>query len=187
MSSCICPAHTVCWRHAYSVYYLDKWYTEPPTREILFFAGYATVDMMPRGGVFAESLPLPEKPQGLCPAMDHRGNSACEEFAKWQKLKNRQDKKSFPNKLPRVPIPQWLRREVAARDHYKCVYCGVAHNTWRGGEKVRGVVDHFIPLAIGGAQLDPNNLVFACRKCNREKGELVWKRGQKLMRNFTEL
>lgn len=53
-----------------------------------------------------------------------------------------------------------LRRVVLERDNFKCVYCG--------DEKGPFEADHVIPRAKGGLDL-LNNLVCACRRCNRSK------------------
>lgn len=64
-----------------------------------------------------------------------------------------------------------LRRRVKDRDKATCKYCG------RVVEE--GTVDHVLPLAQGGTDhLD--NLVWACQKCNGEKGNRTpkqWKGG----------
>ncbi len=54
-----------------------------------------------------------------------------------------------------------LRRMVFARDDYTCQYCGDRGN--------RLECDHVVPVSRGGPNhLD--NLVAACRQCNRSKG-----------------
>jgi len=71
-------------------------------------------------------------------------------------------------------LPQWgryecrsytnewmkLRKAILKRDEYTCYYC---HQ--KGGKLE---VDHKIPLCRGGNN-DPDNLVAACRACNRQK------------------
>lgn len=63
----------------------------------------------------------------------------------------------------RPPQDEWreLRRSVFERDDYTCQYCGK-----RGGALE---CDHVIPAWMGG-QAVPENLVTACRPCNRAKG-----------------
>lgn len=57
-------------------------------------------------------------------------------------------------------IPSNVRQAVLDRDDYLCRYCGRRSQTME--------VDHIIPVSQGGAStLD--NLVTACRKCNRRK------------------
>lgn len=54
-----------------------------------------------------------------------------------------------------------VRRSVFVRDDYRCRYCGS-----------RGVAlecDHVVPVVDGGGH-DLDNLVTACRPCNRSKG-----------------
>lgn len=55
-----------------------------------------------------------------------------------------------------------LRRQVLERDNYTCVYCG------KKSEYLE--VDHVLPRSRGG--LDTlDNLVCACRSCNRSKSD----------------
>jgi 5-methylcytosine-specific restriction protein A len=67
------------------------------------------------------------------------------------------------SKSRRVPIPAAVRRQVYARDGFRCVYCG------RGGRSLRLTIDHVFPVALGGNN-DIANLVTACRACNLTKG-----------------
>lgn len=62
----------------------------------------------------------------------------------------------------RPPASIWLkvRRIVFERDDFTCRYCGK-----RG---VRLECDHVMPLSRGGSS-HPDNLVTACRPCNRAK------------------
>jgi uncharacterized membrane protein YqaE (UPF0057 family)/ribosomal protein L7/L12 len=58
-------------------------------------------------------------------------------------------------------IPQNVRQAVLDRDAYICRYCGQRSQTME--------VDHVVPVSEGGlSTLD--NLVTACRDCNRRKG-----------------
>mgnify|MGYP001562521704 CR=1 FL=1 len=178
----MCQAQNECWRWIYTRYLLAHGYADPPTRDLLLFEGYAPVAIMPNGGIFAETMPLPGRTETLCPFQRGLGNVGCHEFEKWRHRHERDNRpKRFPNQQPRPAIPKELRRLVAARARYKCEYCGAAQNSFRLGTKVQCVVDHFVALAVGGSPTDPTNLVFSCRECNREKGVSVWKRGQKLL------
>ena len=56
--------------------------------------------------------------------------------------------------------------EVRARYGYRCGYCGVSE-TDTGGELA---VDHFHPVSAGGGD-DDQNLVYACFRCNLNKGD----------------
>ena len=62
----------------------------------------------------------------------------------------------------RPPSGEWarLRSEVFERDNYTCQYCGQ-----RGGELE---CDHVHPVSKGGSN-HTENLVAACKACNREK------------------
>lgn len=64
----------------------------------------------------------------------------------------------------RRPAPlDWavIRSRIFERDDYTCQYCWT-----RGGDLE---CDHVVPIARGGGNLD-DNLVTACRTCNRDKG-----------------
>lgn len=58
-----------------------------------------------------------------------------------------------------------VQQYIWMRDALMCVYCG------KGMEKTQLTVDHFVPLELGGLN-DDTNYVSACRKCNKEKGNL---------------
>jgi 5-methylcytosine-specific restriction endonuclease McrA len=51
---------------------------------------------------------------------------------------------------------QLLRLEILDRDEHRCGWCGARATT----------VDHIVPLARGGARLDPANLIASCGRCN---------------------
>jgi 5-methylcytosine-specific restriction endonuclease McrA len=61
-------------------------------------------------------------------------------------------------------VPTILRRVVLERDDFTCRYCGCRF------APVSLDVDHVIPVRRGGVT-DEDNLVTACRSCNRRKGE----------------
>ena len=65
-------------------------------------------------------------------------------------------------RLSDINIKKWhkISKKVFARDNYTCQYCG------KVGGKLE--VDHIMPFSRGGSD-DINNLVTACRKCNRQK------------------
>ena len=57
-----------------------------------------------------------------------------------------------------------------------CYYCGREDLIlYKEGESLRKIVtlDHVIALANGGAEYDPDNVVIACSKCNRNKADKV--------------
>ena len=56
-----CPYANKCWRYSYSKYYFEIGYEIPPERQILFFAGYASEEMFPNKGIFAENMPAKGK------------------------------------------------------------------------------------------------------------------------------
>lgn len=184
MLKILCQFSEKCWRNSYSQYLLDMGYIEPPNRLVLFSAGYATIDMMPHKGIFADHLPLKRdgQPINLCPLLTGQTTQQCPEYAKAEKrmailATGRQNRPRYLDARPRVSIPRELRQCIARRDSYKCVYCGRAHNQIWNGKRVQCVVDHFVPLALGGHELATENLVFACRQCNGAKGAELWERG----------
>lgn len=59
---------------------------------------------------------------------------------------------------------QRVRAIVRGRDNQTCQYCG-RHDP--GGE-----VDHVLPLSRGGPDT-LENLVWACRECNAQKGDMT--------------
>ena len=63
---------------------------------------------------------------------------------------------------PPINGREWelVRRQVFARDGYRCVACGRA---------ARLECDHVRPLNRGGARLDPRNLQSLCRTCHVAK------------------
>ena len=56
-----------------------------------------------------------------------------------------------------------VQQQVWARDGFRCLYCG------RPMGEVTLTIDHFVPVESGGGN-DPSNLISACRKCNKQKG-----------------
>ena len=61
---------------------------------------------------------------------------------------------------PSGPVWQTIRTRIFGRDDYTCQYCGE-----RAGKLE---CDHVIPVSRGGPNTD-DNLVTACRDCNRSK------------------
>lgn len=55
-----------------------------------------------------------------------------------------------------------LRASIFERDDFACVYCGASD--------VALECDHVVPVSRGGSN-EPENLVTACRNCNRSKSD----------------
>jgi 5-methylcytosine-specific restriction endonuclease McrA len=90
----------------------------------------------------------------------------------------------------KAAIPGWVKREVVERAGAQpghttpaaCFYCGSQGSIWwpltytgRVGSHMvtRGLeFDHVHPESLGGATT-PENIVLACRPCNRGKGSKV--------------
>ena len=179
----MCQYKDKCWRRSYSEFYLKKdKFAIPPKRDIIFLEGFANIAMMPNRGMFCENMPSSQCEANLCPALSGGYVEFCKEYIietkKLANLKKKRENK-FQNSSFRMDIPKETRRQVAASAGYKCVYCGTPHNKIVDGKKTKCVVDHFIPLAQGGHPTNPSNLVFACSKCNQEKGANIWQIGCK--------
>lgn len=171
-----CPLSCRCVRYAYSRYLLEVGWSEiPPDRLTLAMAGYATEDMLDqRTRIFAECFPCRQGGElvNLCPIVSGRGQWCdCHEYRKHHAQAAARARKQVRFAAsPRVEIPGEVRRQVAQRDRYKCVYCG------KSVRAVKCHVDHVIPLAKGGTS-QPDNLALACVSCNQAKGEDIWQRG----------
>ena len=178
-----CSLADKCWRLAYSKYIVDKGYNDnPPTRLELLCAGYATQEMCPHRGVYADNLPhfTNEGIENLCPEFNGKIYQDCHErnkYLRWiQHLDNKRKQRNTAQRA-RKAIPQGTRRLVAKRARYKCEYCGVAQGQYRDGARVRTCVDHHIPLNRGGHPTDLGNLVLACFQCNSAKSDHLWNKG----------
>lgn len=179
-----CEYSARCWRYSYSRRLLDRSYEIPPDRVTMLCDGYATFDMMPKGGLYAEHMPLVRDGQliNLCPAMQNQPLTSCPEHQKEARrlaslAKAREHSRQYFDARKRVWIAPEVRQAVAHRYHYTCVYCHRSHNQLWKGKKLKGHVDHYIPLALGGNEVEPSNLVFACEDCNQAKGANVWQFG----------
>lgn len=74
----------------------------------------------------------------------------------WDRYKARSD-----TYRPSAEVWMQIRARIFERDNYTCIYCG-SHG-------VALECDHVVPVAQGGSN-DDENLVTACRACNRAKG-----------------
>ena len=67
--------------------------------------------------------------------------------------------------MPRRPrLTAAVRRQVAAREGYRCAYCRSPQQIG-----IPMVVDHILPLVAGGSSR-LENLCLACYRCNEFKG-----------------
>jgi 5-methylcytosine-specific restriction endonuclease McrA len=89
--------------------------------------------------------------------------------------------KMLKKKYKKAIIPIHLRIAVLSRDNYICQYCGKKgkpSNHYKPkaieidefGRIISFEIDHIIPEFKGGKTV-LNNLILACRKCNRSKGD----------------
>lgn len=65
-------------------------------------------------------------------------------------------------KAKRKKISKKVRFEIFKRDYFKCAYCG------QTPPAIVLEIDHICPVSKGGTN-DINNLITACRDCNRGK------------------
>lgn len=70
--------------------------------------------------------------------------------------------KDEANAIGRRFAPNWLRLVVLERDKYRCRYCHKVVTVKTAN------IDHVKPWPYGMTEI--NNLVTACRDCNRNKG-----------------
>lgn len=175
----MCEYKEKCWRYWYSVEFKRKSYAVPPTRENLFlFHPIPTSVMSLRKSLYCENMPSEMHPENLCPFLAGKNFDDCHEKGKADRRKVRQAQKKFPGQELRLTISRDVRKQVAANHNYQCIYCGRYQNQKdENGESIRMVVDHFVPLALGGHPTDLSNLVLACKDCNREKGTELWEKG----------
>jgi 5-methylcytosine-specific restriction endonuclease McrA len=69
-----------------------------------------------------------------------------------------------------------LRRKARRRDKWTCRHCGRTKKELNLlffrtplNRKAKLVVDHIVPIALGGNEFDIDNLQTLCIDCNREK------------------
>lgn len=169
-----CPYANKCWRYSYSKYYFEIGYEIPPERQVLFFAGYASEEMFPHKGIFAENMPARGK--NICPQLETGSCLNCFEYKKESKRilhLNTIRRVGSHERIYRPPIAKEIRYMVARRCKYKCVYCNRPINTIdSNGNKIRGVIDHVYPVALGGSS-DESNLALACHPCNVAKAAYI--------------
>ena len=67
-----------------------------------------------------------------------------------------------------APVPLRIRQAVAERAAYRCEYCGLPQRFALHAHEP----DHIVPHQHGG-ESHPQNLAWACLRCNRYKGPNV--------------
>lgn len=63
----------------------------------------------------------------------------------------------------RMAISGAIQQQIWVRDQFTCVFC------LRKMGEVPLTVDHFLPLELGGENVE-TNYISACRRCNKDKG-----------------
>lgn len=86
----------------------------------------------------------------------------------------------------------WLRSKVLKKVNYTCSKCGFRPEIDKHGysfyHKARElVVDHVIPIALGGEEFDEKNLQVLCFKCDKEKTRIDKKKIAKAKRGFQQI
>lgn len=71
--------------------------------------------------------------------------------------------------IPRQPLPQMTRRQVLARDSYRCAWCYASRAR---NPNILFEIDHIVPWSSGGSD-HPVNLRTLCRECNQERSNRV--------------
>lgn len=191
-----CEYKDKCWRNSYTRYlktegaYKDN---IPPTRQGLFFQGYAEASMMEFrqkqngqrnyfNSIFAEVMPMPDDNSSYCPIEQGSSCESCHEHKREKGKENRRVErkkdyeKKYPNAKKRTWIPRHVRIAVSKRDKYTCVYCG-CRLAFLKSIDVPCAVDHVVPLALGGKEAEEGNLAFSCKDCNRAKSTEIWEFG----------
>lgn len=173
----MCQYKKTCWRHAYSVCLLEQKIPYPPTRRDIMLNGYIHPSAYPKGGLYAKNFPVFKDGEylNLCPCISFiSASQECEEFIIFEKKLRRVS--DYKARLNRVNLSTELRKAIAKKCKYTCTYCGRNINSiGEDGEKIKGVIDHIIPLAKGGTN-EEENLTLACRECNSKKGDEIWER-----------
>jgi 5-methylcytosine-specific restriction endonuclease McrA len=148
----------------------------------LLLDGLADAGMMPRKGIFAENFPAHfcGAWTNRCPVLNGYRYDDCQEY---KKRKKRDDYfanyraaklatgRDMEGRNRRINLTAEQKAEIMAKSHYRCVYC---HTPMK---QTKCHFDHFIPLAMGGAD-EPSNIILACQNCNLKKGSMRWELGQ---------
>lgn len=73
-----------------------------------------------------------------------------------------------------------MRNKILERDDFTCLKCGKCPTSekhygidnaqvWIQPDRSKLVVDHILPIALGGDEYDPSNLQTLCQDCNKVK------------------
>jgi hypothetical protein len=82
-----------------------------------------------------------------------------------------------------------LRAKVLKKADYTCSKCGfkpeISEHGYSFGHQTRAlVVDHIVPIALGGEEFDESNLQVLCFKCDKEKTRIDRKKIRKAKRGI---
>lgn len=83
----------------------------------------------------------------------------------------------------------WLRDKILKQVNYTCSKCGFRPEINEHGYEFSHqsrilVVDHIIPIALGGEEFDENNLQVLCAKCDKKKTWIDQKKIRKAKRGL---
>lgn len=90
-------------------------------------------------------------------------------------------------------IQSWeiTKKQAFKRDNYTCVWCGKRYTLKIYGEEIADtsklIGDHIIPIAVGGAEFDINNVQTLCIDCNKIKTKRDAQRIAKFRKREKEL
>jgi 5-methylcytosine-specific restriction endonuclease McrA len=86
-----------------------------------------------------------------------------------------------------------LRKKARRRDKWTCLRCGrtkkellILYAGTPYARKPKLVVDHIVPIALGGDEFDIGNLQTLCVDCNREKTKVDLRRIAEYRKNSNE-
>lgn len=116
-------------------------------------------------GTEKEVIVFPDDgPLGIAPVLEPDRDTMVKIFNQLDTLEITGIERAILRKSQRN-IEEGMKWEVLRRDDFKCRYCGIDH--------VPMTVDHIVLWEDLGLT-DPDNLICACRKCNKTRGNMQY-------------